>query len=126
MPYWGDTVDGNDYAFDAVGVYVILIRDRMFEDAARVCEKAYPEQSIGASVRCIRGIYEAFPKSVSVVFGKREIARCRELFEKWCEVALDRVPQQRRDAVRKATIHELELLENALSKRHSNEVVHAP
>ena len=54
MSYWGSGPIDNDYAFGAVGVYVLLIKERMFQDAESVIEKSHPEQGIIASLQCLR------------------------------------------------------------------------
>jgi hypothetical protein len=58
MPYWGDGADECDYAFDGIGTYVVIIRDRMLKDIANVIQRAYPEQGITASIACLRVIGE--------------------------------------------------------------------
>ena len=47
MPYWGSGSIDNDYAFDGVGVYILLIKERMFRDAENVIAKSYSLQKDG-------------------------------------------------------------------------------
>jgi hypothetical protein len=49
MPYWGSDAIDNDYAFDSIGAYIYLIKERMLEDADHVIEK--PIQNRASSHR---------------------------------------------------------------------------
>lgn len=100
MAYWGSGAIDNDYAFDAVGSYVFMIKDRMFQDAARVIEKSHPEQGIVASLECLRLIAGQFPKSVAVHFRRNEFEKAKELFDRWYAAVEDQLPQDYREAIR--------------------------
>lgn len=111
MPYWGSGSTDNDYAFGAVGVYVLLIKERMFVDAERVIEKSHPEQGIVASLECLRLLAGAFPKCVSVHFRRKEFEKAKEAFGRWYEAVHDKLPQEHREAIRANAEAEFELFE---------------
>ena len=99
MPYWGSKPADNDYAFGAVGVYLLTIKKRMFEDMATVIEKAHPEQGILASLQCVRLLAAEFPKCVSVHFRKKELEKAKAGFAEWYEVARGKIPPKYQDAI---------------------------
>jgi hypothetical protein len=111
MSYWGNGPIDNDYAFNKVGGYVIILKERMFKDANSVVENAYAEQSIVASVRCIRLLAREFPKCVILHFGTNELAMAKELFDKWFESVKKRLPAKYREAIRSSADAEFELFE---------------
>jgi hypothetical protein len=111
MSYWGSGPADNDYAFGAVGVYVLLIKDRMFQDANVVLEASHPEQGIVASVRCLRLLAAEFRKCVRVHFRKKELAKARELFDRWFEAAKARIPKKHREVIRAEATEEFDLFE---------------
>ena len=94
MPYWGSRSADNDYAFDAVGAYICLIKKRMFQDAEKVIEKSYPEQGIVASIECLRLLAVQFPKCVKVHFRRKEFEKAKEAFGRWYELVEDQLPQE--------------------------------
>ena len=85
MSYWGTDIHDNDFAFNAVGVIVLLIKERMLADIKAVKSDNNPEQSIAASLACLRLIGERFPKCLRVSFGKRDFATVRAEFYEWLE-----------------------------------------
>lgn len=106
MSYWGDEIDGNDFASGAVGVAILWIKDRMFRDLDNVIAKSYPEQSVAVHLCCLRLLGVRFRKDLSVHFGKRDLARARQGFERWFELVKDKVPADRRDAIYASTEQE--------------------
>lgn len=100
MPYWGNGPIDNDYAFDAIGAYVHLIRERMFKDAETVIDRAHAEQGIVASLQCLRVLDAEFPKCVRVTFRRMDLERAVTLFDAWCEVARSKLPEERLEAVK--------------------------
>jgi hypothetical protein len=111
MPYWGSGPIDNDYAFDAIGTYVFMIKERMFQDADKVIEKSYPEQGIVASLECLRLLAAQFPKCVKVHFRKKELARAKEAFGRWYESVCDQLPSDHREAIRTNAEVEFDLFE---------------
>jgi hypothetical protein len=111
MPYWGSGPIDNDYAFDAVGAYVHLIKERMFADAERVIEKSCPEQGIVASLECLRLLAGAFPKCVRVSFRRKEFEKAKEAFGRWYEAVQNKLPQDYREAIRANAETEFQLFE---------------
>lgn len=98
MSYWNNEVDGCDYAFDAVGVYILNIKKLMFSDMDAVISKRYPEQSIAATVCLLRHIGERFPQ-IRDVFGRQDLERARNGFRQWFELTKEKLPIDRRDAI---------------------------
>jgi hypothetical protein len=117
MPYWGDSADECDYAFDAIGAYVILIRDRMTTDMATVIQQAYPEQGITASVACLRLLGERFPKCLDVSFRRKDFERAKEGFSEWYGLVRDKLPPERRDGIAAEAKKEFELFEERILRR---------
>lgn len=117
MPYWGSRADENDYAFDAVSAYVFLIKERMMSDMATVIEKAYPEQSITASLACLRQIGERFPKCLEVVFRKKDYERAKDGFEQWFSLVAEKLEPERRDAIRAEALREFELFKERVLRQ---------
>ncbi|MFN3148585.1 hypothetical protein [Bremerella sp.] len=99
MAYWGSSSTENDFAFDGVGAYIYLIRERMFEDAESVIEDEYPEQSIIASLQCLRLLASRFPNNVRVSFGKHEFAKAKECFFKWYDSVHKKIPKKYREDI---------------------------
>ncbi len=114
MSYWGSDLDECDYAFDALGASISWIRARMFKDAENVIAKRYPEQAILASVCCLRLLGERFPKNLSVSFGKRDLARTRQLFDQWHDLVKDQLPAERWNALRESADREFALFEERI------------
>lgn len=109
MAYWGSGAASCDYAFDQISVYVFQIKQRMFEDMENVLQKSYPEQSIVASVKCLRLLWEGFPKCVRLHFGRRDLERCGQSFELWCTTLAARLPAEHRAAIRSEAMLEFSL-----------------
>lgn len=86
MSYWGIEPDQNDFAFDGVGAYIHCIKEGMFKDIEVVKNKKYPEQSMIASLRCLRVIGEQFPKNLRVSFRKKDLALVKTAFYEWVEL----------------------------------------
>ena len=99
MAYWGSGPIDNDYAFDAVGAYVFLIKERMFQDAGRVIEKPHPEQAIVASIQCLRLLARQFPNCVKVHFRKKELVKAKEAFGKWFDSVEHQLPPEYRETI---------------------------
>lgn len=108
MAYWGDQPADCDYAFGAVGVYTILIKERMLQDASRVIEKEHPEQSIVASVRCLRLLDADFKKSVRLHFSRRDLESTWAIFCQWFETVQDSLPPEHREGIWRAANDEFE------------------
>lgn len=111
MPYWGSGSADNDYAFDAVGAYILLIKERMFQDAEKVIEKSYPEQGIIASLECLRLLAGQFPKCVKVHFRRNEFEKAMEAFGRWYEAVKEQLPRDHREAIRSNADAEFQLFE---------------
>jgi len=111
MPYWGSGSADNDYAFDAVGAYIFLIKERMFQDAEKVIDKSYPEQGIVASLECLRLLAGQFPKCVKVHFRRKEFEKAKEAFGRWYESVKDQLPQDYREAIKSNADSEFQLFE---------------
>ncbi len=117
MAYWGTQADENDFAFDAISAYVLLIKERMMNDMATVLEKAYPEQSLTASLACLRQIGERFPKCLAVAFRKADLQRARVAFDQWYSLVAKQLEPERRDAIRTHAINEFELFQTQLLRQ---------
>lgn len=109
MPYWSAEPTGCDYAFGAVGVYILLIKERMFTDAENVISKSFPEQSIVASLNCLRLLGVPHRKNLLVHFGKRDFARARDMFYEWYEAVESKLPREYRDEIAAAAEREFAL-----------------
>ena len=112
MPYWGNGPDESDYAFDAVGAYVFLIKERMFRDAETVINKSYPEQGIVASLACLRLLAVQFDKCVDTHFGRKDFEKARDAFDRWYESVEHTLPKTRRAAIRATANSEFQLFED--------------
>ncbi len=99
MAYWGHMPDESDFAFDAIGAYIFLLKERMLKDIATVLEKTYPEQSMVASITCLRLIGERFPKALSVHFRKRDFAFVVRAFDEWLAKVGPQLPDKHRNAI---------------------------
>jgi hypothetical protein len=117
MAYWGSKPAENDYAFDAVGAYVFLIKERMLKDMVVVLEKSYPEQAILSSLKCLRLLSEEFPECVRVHFRKKDLEVCRAGFKKWHDEVYDKLPTEYRDAILLQANTEFTLFEERVLKR---------
>lgn len=99
MPYWGPKPDENDFAFGSLGAIFYLIIERMNKDSATVLSKSYPEQSMIASLTCLRLLGEQFPKNLSVHLGKQGYEAVKSAFEEWYAKVRDKQPPKYRNAI---------------------------
>lgn len=113
MAYFGETI-GNDYESGKVGVYVLLIKEKMFNDMATVIAKSFPEQSIVASVKIIRLLASEYPKSVSVHFGKKELLKAESGFAEWYDLVCEKIRPPYRDRVLKEAEAEFSRFRNQI------------
>lgn len=117
MPYWGNGADECDYAFDAVGAYVFLIKERMLRDMSTVIDKQYPEQGITASLACLRQLGERFPKCLSVHFRKKDFERVKEGFFHWYSLVDEKLPVERKKAILEEAEKEFDLFDRRILAR---------
>ena len=111
MSYWGDGADESDFAFGAIGAYIYLLKERMLNDIKVVSEKAFPEQSIVASLVCLRVIGERFPRSLSVHFSRDDFESARRAFDDWHQAAQAKLPPQYAASLVASARKEFELFE---------------
>ncbi len=111
MPYWGGEPSDSDFAFDGVGAYIVLIKKRTFQSASTVIEKSYPEQSIIASLRCLRVLANEFPKCVRLHFRRKQFEEAKTAFETWYELVEDKLPAQYKESIRLEADREFELFD---------------
>lgn len=111
MSYWGNEVDGSDYAFTTIGSYIVLIKKRMFKDLEGTLEESFEEQSLIASLACIRLIGERFPECLSVSFRRSEFERAKAGYYKWYELVESKLPFKRKVELKKEAEKEMALLE---------------
>ncbi len=111
MSYWGSRPEECDFAFGAVGVAILRIKKKMFEDIEVVKRKAYPEQSILASLVCLRLLGEHFPKNLSVHFRRKDLEQVRAAFAAWFHQAEEEIPKQYRDRLLEQAEAEFRLFE---------------
>lgn len=117
MPYWGPRPDENDFAFDAIGAYAYLIKERLFSDMAVAIDKAYPEQAIVASVKCLRLLAQEFPKCVSLHFRRRQLEDAKAGFERWYSLVGEKLPDEISAAIREEADAEFEMYEEQILSR---------
>jgi hypothetical protein len=96
VSYWSADADGCDFAFNCVGVYALLIKERMFQDAELAIEKSMAEQSIVASLRCLRALDAQFGKAIRIGFRGKDLDVAEKLFESWYAKAGVKVPKKHR------------------------------
>jgi hypothetical protein len=116
MSYWGTDIDDNDFAFDAVGAIIFLIKERLLADIKAVKSKNYPEQSIAASLACLRVIGERFPECLRVHFGRRDFEAARSEFYQWWESDA-KIPADLREGIRQSAELEFRLFEERILKQ---------
>ena len=116
MSYWGTDIHDNDFAFDSVGAIVFMIKERMLADIEAVKSKNYPEQSIAASLACLRVIGERFPKCLSVHFRKRDFEAVRAEFYQWLDTDAT-IPADLREGIKQSAEIEFRLFEERILKR---------
>ena len=121
MSYWGSGADDSDFAFGAVGAYIYLLKERMLNDIKVVREKTCPEQSIVASLVCLRLIGERFPKSLSVHFRRADFESARRAFEDWYEAVRHKLPPEYRARIAEEARVEFELFEERILGRPKRE-----
>lgn len=114
MGYWSAEPDGSDFAFDAVGVNILLIKQQMLKDIATVLEKGYPEQGMIASLTCLRLLGERFPKNLRVHFGKKDYQFVKRSFEQWYDKVNGRIPAKYRQDVLAEAHREFSLFEEKI------------
>jgi hypothetical protein len=117
MPYWGSNPEDSDFAFGAVGVCILLIKERMLKDIAGVLDESYPEQGMIASLTCLRLLGERFPKNLSVHFRKKDFAFVKSAFGEWYEKIKSRLPPEHRDAILAEANKEFALFEQRIFKK---------
>lgn len=96
MSYWSADADGCDFAFNSVGVHALTIKERMFHDAEIAIENSMAEQSIVASLRCLRALDAQFGKATRIVFRAKHLELAERLFGSWYEKAGSKVPKKLR------------------------------
>jgi hypothetical protein len=121
MSYWNDKIEGSDFAFDAVGVAFLWIKKRLFSDLENVITKEHPEQSVAAYLCCLRLLGGRFRNNLSVHFGKRDLEKAKEGFDRWYELVKDKIPEQYREGVRRSAEHEFELFKEQIFGRREAE-----
>ncbi len=94
MSYWGSGPEESDFAFGSVGVSILHIKEILFKDIEAVRGKSYPEQSIVASLVCLRLIGERFPKNLSVHFRKKDFEKARSAFHAWFQQVGEQIPER--------------------------------
>jgi hypothetical protein len=116
MPYWGTNPEDCDFAFDSVGACFYLIKDRLMRDIAAVLGKSYPEQSMVATLTCLRLLGERFPKNLRVHFGRRDFQFVVDAFHEWVTKVGPDLPAERRDAIVAEASAEFALWEERILK----------
>ena len=102
MSYWGYGPSECDSGFDAIGVYIILIKKRMYADAIISIENKTSEQGILATLELIRSIAKSYKKCVLVTFNRKDLEKARTLFEKWYSESNSFIPPEYRDKIKEA------------------------
>ena len=116
MSYWGPGAEESDFAFDAVGVSILLIKRKLLEDTKTVLDEKYPEQAIVAHLTCLRLLGERFPKNLMVHFGRRDFEAAKRSFNEWYELVQRRLPKQVREELREEAEAEFQRFEQFLDK----------
>jgi hypothetical protein len=99
MPYWSSDADGCDHAFSHIGVYTLIIKEKMFNEIAACTDELFPEQSLTASLICLRIIVEQFPKRQGISFSLSDILKADELFMRWYSAVEKKIPKKYRAGV---------------------------
>ena len=99
MAYWGSKPIDSDFATGAIGAYIYLLKERLQKDTETVLKKCHPEQSIVASLTCLRLLSEQFPKNVRVHFGRKDYLQSKEAFEQWYDAVRTKLPAKYRDEI---------------------------
>lgn len=111
MSYWGEGIEDCDYAFGAVGSSISWIKERLFKDGDTVVAKSHPEQGLLASLCCLRMIGERFPKNLSVHFGKKDLDRARQIFDRWYTIMEKKLEPSLLEALKFAADREFSLFQ---------------
>ena len=114
MAYWDSSLDGSDFAFDALGVIFYHLEQQLEKDSAVVLEKTFPEQSIGVLIESAALLAEAYPKCASVTFEGKNIRKYKQRFHEWYAQCSSKVPEKHRDVLYANTLAAFERLEKAL------------
>jgi hypothetical protein len=117
MSYWGSKSDQSDYAFDSLSAYIYLIKKRMMDDLLNVTEKEHPEQSLIASLRCLRVIGMEFPESLSVSFRKKDLEKAEAGFNRWYETVSSKIPSKYQNDVLNEATNEFRLFKEFLDSK---------
>lgn len=117
MSYWGDGPEDSDFAFAAVAVAILRIKKKMLEDFEIIQEKSYPEQSIVASLVCLRLLGEQFPKALSVHFRKKDFEKAKIMFEDWYQKCADKIPRKYRKTLLEKAQAEFDLFQKRIFKK---------
>ena len=112
MAYWGSDADESDFAAGAVGVNILQIKRRMFEEIELVKKDQFSEQSIIAHLICLRLLGERFPKDLSVHFRRKHFEEAKRSFFEWLDIA--KVPDKFSDGLRSGAESEFRLFEERI------------
>lgn len=115
MSYWSADADGCDFAFNCVGIYALTLKERMFHDAELAIEKSMAEQSIVASLRCLRALDAQFGKAIRIGFRGKDLELAEKLFEAWYAKAGAKVPKKYRGEMLSVAREEFRLYREQLS-----------
>jgi len=99
MAYWGTKSGDSDFASMAVTACVVRIREQLFKDIETVLSKEYPEQSIIATLVCLRAIAVHHRKWVKLKFSKSDYAKAKSSFEEWYGKVNSKIPAKYRKQV---------------------------
>jgi hypothetical protein len=113
MSYWGAGPDGCDFSFSAIGVAVLRLKRKMYEDIEGVKEDNFSEQSIIASLVCLRLIGQEFPNNLSVHFRKKDYLIVKKDFYDWYENTKNKIPRKYQAGVLKEAEEEFEKWESS-------------
>lgn len=116
MAYSGSGPDDCDFAFNTVGVCILGIKEKMMKGIETVLEKAYPEQGMVASIVLLRILGERFPKSLSLHFGKQDLAFVVNAFDEWVAKVGPKIPRKHREALIAEAKQEFALFEERILK----------
>ena len=90
----------------------------MMDDCKNVMNTSHTEQSIVASIVCLRLIGEQFPKSLSVHFRRKDFEKAKKMFNDWYTETYDSLPAERRDAIKTEAQAEFDLFEESILKKN--------
>jgi hypothetical protein len=99
MSYWGAKCDENDYAADAIGSVIYLIKKKIEEELSSDEALNYPEQSIIALLAMLRAIGENYPKHIKVHFRKKDLLKVQDYFGKWYKLNEDKLPKNYKEDI---------------------------